>query len=782
MRRPWMLLLIPLLGCGNCSTEEDENALSVVIEAGTPQAVVVDGGVGVGEVALQIRMVNQYGVAIPAETGSVELAIGGSDVESSGTVVVDALGYGELVVTSSVPQELDITVLNASDGANAGATGKAWLVGAEAPKTAFFPAWDVELQPSYLEAVDQGLLLSVGSEVYYQDGLPTAPPSRVASLSSDVLGLASADFDRDGIEDAVLWTALEVILLRGRYGGGFSWGTGFSIPGEGIRGVGVGDANLDGIQDIVIAYGIESSGGFQVLQGSGAWTFEPQSPSTVPEDIWSVALCQLNDDGRADVALLVDDGTGLGEIQRFGPNAEGAWAENANSLGGQSLGNFVLTRGSRLLDCEDLLGTPATEELIAVGPVDQGDRPIVWYSFDGGSTTEYKLNYSGHRVSLGDVTGEGTTDVVLAEADTQQLRVVTWREDEGNFLNDAIVAVPMGGPVGVSDVDGDGAADILVSTDVLALYPGQVDEDGKWNILPDDFLTYGVRDLGEQAFADLDGDGHPEHVSVRSQDGETVLQLSTWQLNEDGVPSLQSTTSGQRSLDGQSNAAVAEPLDLAVCGSEVWVLVSDNGAHLFRFSVDGTTVTSSSVGEVDADFVACGSLGSATAVIATEAGTWQSVNDQLSVVDSGDFGSSVGDIVIADTTGDGDALEFCDAATCNLVAADLDGDGIDELLTGGDAPTAVGWGVDTAFAMPGQVSVFDWDQDGRMDVAITDTDLERVAIYRSLERSYAPPLILHGVRDLQGPAMSADLDGDGAPELAFKVLDGNLLWVPGVLE
>ena len=778
--RYWLLLLIPMMGCGNCSEDDGTAQATQVIEPGSPVAAVIDSALGVGQVEIGVRLINAYGIAVPADRGQVQLAVAGSDVDSGdGIVEIDALGYGSLMASSAVPQALVATVLNAPEGAQAGATGTSWIVSAEVPTTGFYPAWAVDLEPNYLQAVDQGLILAQGSQVFWQNGLPTAPPVLVADMPTDIQGLAAADFDRDGVEDAVLWTFDEVVLLRGRYEGGFSWGTGYTVPGQSVRGVGVGDANLDGIQDMVVAYGIDESGGFEVLIGSGAWTFEAQTPLAVPEDIWSVALCQLNDDGRPDVALMVADDNSLGEVLRYGPDNAGNWANNGNDLAGRSLEN-PLGRGSRLLDCSDLKGTPETEELVAIGPADDPQRPLVWYSFEGGTTTEFKLQYAGYEIAMGDVTGDGVDDVVLSERDSNQIRVLTWQADQGNFLNDAVVAVPMGGPIGVNDVDGDGAADILVTSDVMALYPGQVEE-GRWDLVPDDFTVYGVSDYGSQTSVDLDGDGLPEHVATRFFDGTTVLQVFTWEL-EDGIPKLISPALSRSSVDGGSNASIAEALDMAVCENVVYTLVQDSGQYLYRMETGAngeiTEVTSAAV---SGSVVACGEIGNTVAIVSDELGVWVGYDQDLNEVDNGDLGSPIGDIAMADTTGNGDNLEFCDAPDCNLHAADLDGDGVDELLRGGSAPSALGWGVELDFDQPGLVSTLDWDGDGRLDVALTDTELERVAIYRSLERSYAPPIILHGVRDLDGPAYAADLDGDGASELLLRVLDGNLMRAPGTL-
>ena len=50
----------------------------------------------------------------------------------------------------------------------------------------------------------------------------------VAQLNSNIDGLWTGHLDRDGTTDAAIWTDEQLILLRGRPAGGYSWGAQFA--------------------------------------------------------------------------------------------------------------------------------------------------------------------------------------------------------------------------------------------------------------------------------------------------------------------------------------------------------------------------------------------------------------------------------------------------------------------------------------------------------------------------------------------------------------------------
>ena len=71
MKRYWVVLLVPVMGCGNCSEDDGSAQATQLIEPGSPVAVVIDSALGVGQVEIGVRLINGYGIAVPADRGQV---------------------------------------------------------------------------------------------------------------------------------------------------------------------------------------------------------------------------------------------------------------------------------------------------------------------------------------------------------------------------------------------------------------------------------------------------------------------------------------------------------------------------------------------------------------------------------------------------------------------------------------------------------------------------------------------------------------------------------------
>lgn len=752
-----------------CKKDPESTSATEELDGSAPVSVQVGSATGQGSVDVPIRLVNAYGVAVPGGTVTVSLA-GTELAETTQTVTLDGQGWGVVTASSQIPQELTVTVTGSSDGASTGAQAKAWITAEAPPELAMYPGWDSSIEPSIMVSVEGGMAIALGSTVWWQTGDPETPMLRVADLPNPVGGLVAGDLDSDGVPDVLAWTVNEVVLLRGRAGGGFTWGGGVGAPGWSFAGAAIADMNADNVQDLVLGLTSAGDGGFQILMGDGVWGFEGGDPVLIQNSVWDLAAGDLGGEGSMDVAVLQPSSSGRGVIRRYGENSEG-WYANGLDLGTEL--DLALQAGSRLAPCYDIDGDGSAEVIVTSAPNDSV-RHLAFYTFDG-NPKQYELPFEGFTVGLGEITGDGLIDLVLTAGAPHQLRVVTSDSDEARFFNRSISPIPVSGPVGIGDFNGDGVSDAIVASEVLALYPGSLDGDA-WDLQDDGFRTYGVGAVGPQWVGELDGDGWAEVLAVRDSESRTYLQSFSFYDAGQGEIKLQTPAGGRVDLDGTSTSAVAVGLDMDFCDGVLYVLTDDDGVWLWSIDVSSAgALTERSHRAVDAERVACGSLGNggAVATLASD-GSVEVFGKNLGPVSSETLTGAY-DLVIADVDGLGTSLHGCTLEGCTLDAYDLDDDGEDELIAGGSEAWVQGWSLNFLFGHGGESSVFDFDGDGRLDVAYTDIERERMVVYRSLETSFGPPLVYHSVRDLNGPASYVDGDGDGIPEVFFEAPEGNLL-------
>src|SRR5438477_3112279 len=152
------------------------------------------------------------------------------------------------------------------------------------------------------------LVVAVASLVFLS-ALPSPAPAMDLAVGASPYSVAMGDFNGDGHLDLAVANggSNDVSVLLGNGDGTFTPAKNYEAGlGGGPLWVAVGDFNLDGKLDLVVANSSSDSVG--VLLGNGDGTFRPSvtfpAGGTATE---SVAVGDFNGDGKPDLAVASDD-------------------------------------------------------------------------------------------------------------------------------------------------------------------------------------------------------------------------------------------------------------------------------------------------------------------------------------------------------------------------------------------------------------------------------------------------------------------------------------------
>lgn len=756
-----------------CRKEEGFEPAVTAMDAPSPSAVIVDPSVGSGSVLIPVRVTNSYGVAVANLTGEVTLSFAGEALDdSTATLALDPWGYGEVELSSTTPQEVIVTVTNASTGGS-GATGSAYITGGADLSTGFFPGWPAESAADEVIALNGGLLMREGGTLTWQ-AFEAGSPTRQVAAFPDLAGLTIGDIDEDGAEDVVVWRDREVHLLRGRPGGGLGYKVGYEAEAT-VRGVAIGRLDSVLAADVAILYSDDAVGGVQLLSGDGVWGFEPTEPRELFFDFWGVSAGDWDNDGQDELAMLASDEDGMGVVYRY-ELGEAGWATAGITLADDL--DRPMRPGSRVLPGVDITGD-GLQELLVVGvpPDTTGQQPLAMYTFASG-TKVYELSWGSFAVTPSDVSGDGTADLVVTERDPDVLRIISVDTDDGQLINRTAGDIPPTQNVAVADTDGEALPEILLHDGAVIFgLPGERDEEveARWKTRSEGSVLFGgLAAVGPVLTVELDGSAGTELLLARTISGVVALQALDVESDGEGGFKFTGSTAGRIDVDGGASGA-ATALDLAYCDGVLYALISDGGTTLYAATpngVEGLDLVAQL--DVSASAIACGDGAAFGAVVVLGGGEVAAYDAGLNLLGQSSVSTSAEDVAVATLSGAGPELVTCETPGCTLLAADLDLDGFDEVIEGGDAPTVTGWGSSWSLPLGGVPTLGDFDGDGLDDVLFTDVSTGRIAIHLSLVGAVAPARVQHTRRSIAGPALLADGDGDEIREVFMLEVSGGL--------
>jgi hypothetical protein len=265
-----------------------------------------------------------------------------------------------------------------------------------------------------------------------------------------VLYIVAADVNGDHKVDLLMATGSSVAVLLGRGDGTFTTPATFGA-GNDVYALAVADLNGDGIPDIATAS--NSTGAVSVLLGNGDGTF--RAPVIFPsnaDSLWGIAVADFNGDGKPDIAVSgFVGGVMLG-------NGDGSF----QPVVGQIYGGAMAVG--------DLNGDGKLDVLLGAGPGDSG-LGIFLGNGDGTFTNGPSYNERAVQLALADVNNDGNLDVVFTGIDTNLAGVLLGNGDgtlqAATYWNTKRYGQ---GQIAAAEVDGNGKPDVLLVDQTISQF------------------------------------------------------------------------------------------------------------------------------------------------------------------------------------------------------------------------------------------------------------------------------------------------------------------------
>jgi hypothetical protein len=528
-------------------------------------------------------------------------------------------------------------------------------------------------------------------------------------------------------------------VLLGNGDGTFQTSVAYGSGGQTARSVILGDVNGDGKSDLIVINDCATScenGGLGVLLGNGDGSFQTAIPySSGGQSPRSVVVGDVNLDGAPDliVANLCALGDGScsngGVVSVLLNNGSGAFLSTTSYASGGPNANSVALG--------DVNGDGKLDLLVANNCVDSencsGVLGMLPGNGDGTFNAAVVYGSGGSEaaaLTVGDVNGDGVPDLLIAaqcasatSCDSAAVNVLLGNGD-GTFQPP--VAYGSGGSdarsVVIADVNGDGKPDLVVANQSGAAGVLLGNGDGTYQAA----VTYnsGGNNVTSLAITDVNGDGKPDLVLANECAASDCTSASVSVLLGNGDGTFQSAVNyssggyfatsvvvGDFNGDGKPDLLVANECAVGSnCAStgSLGVLLG-NGDGTFRTAVNygpgGQFPYSLAVGDVNGD-------GTPDLLVVNQCADSVCANGTLGVLlgkGDGTFKTAVPAMILPQSF-------------AALAVADFNGDGKLDVASAGFLLTGNGDGtfqgpVDLG-ASGGGIAVGDFNLDGRPDLAI----------------------------------------------------------------
>jgi len=467
----------------------------------------------------------------------------------------DRDGRPDLAVANGLADTVSV-LLNAGGGAFVEAAGSPVHVG-NGPRSLVSADFDhdgnadLAVANRFVDAIS--ILLGDGT------GRFTSAPS--LATDSDPRALAAADFNRDGNLDLVVANAGSgtVVVFFGRGTGRFRRAPRAQAVGRGPVSVAVADLDHDQNVDLIVANA--GSNNVSILRGDGQGGFEEtsQSPLNAGTEPRSIGLGDLNVDGSLD---LVVANRWVNTVTVFLADGRGGFVETRGSP-------FPVGRGTRSLVVADFDRDGRPEAVVTRAGEGQVTPSGIQGGVATGPTL--LVGNDALAVTAGDFNGDQFTDLAFAHRVSDTVSV-WFGDGKGAFVDAGNPEEVVPNPVSLAaaDFDRDGHLDLAVVSglvDSLSVLLGG--GNGNFSEAPCSPLAVGAGPH-DVAVGEFNADGRPDLVVASRFVNQVSIFLGTGTgcFDEPLVsiffylsPGLPSVAVGDFNVDGRDDLAVANQLD-----------------------------------------------------------------------------------------------------------------------------------------------------------------------------------------------------------------------------
>ncbi len=375
--------------------------------------------------------------------------------------------------------------------------------------------------------------------------------------------LAIGDLNADGKSDLAVAnpSSNTVSVLLGNGDG--TLGAGTSGFGTGIDpvSISIGDLNADGKPDLAVANENSGavSGSISVLLGNGDGTFGAKTDFGAGEDPGSVAIGDLNGDGKPDLAVANFNSQTVSVLLGKGDGAFWPRTDFVTGTGPQSVAigdldgdgkpdlatanysstvSVLLGNGDGTFGAKTDFGTGPLPRSVAIGDLNGDGKPdlavanyyntasVLLGNGDGtfGAKTDFGTGPSPYSIAIGDLNADGKPDLAVANGGSSGGYSVSVLLGSGDGTFGVKTDYGAGGnpvSVAIADLNADANLDLAVANYYNTVSVLLGNGDGTFGAKTDFGAGIGPRSV---AIGDLNADGRPD-LAVANEPSNTVSVL-----------------------------------------------------------------------------------------------------------------------------------------------------------------------------------------------------------------------------------------------------------------